>query len=180
MTLANRLTLIRAALVLPYAFFVLQGQLIVAAALFAIAAATDLLDGYVARQRKEETAMGRVLDPIADKMLTIAALIVLVANGTLTGLLLAPVLIIALRELWISGLREGMIDTGAELPVSPMAKVKTALQLLALFLLTFGPSTAGHVLFWLSALVTLITGLHYTIVSMKILNLGAEGPANST
>jgi len=180
MTLANRLTLLRAILVLPYAVLVLTGYLIPAAFVFAIAAITDLLDGYVARKRQEETALGRVLDPIADKMLTTTALIVLVANQTLWSFMLIPVLAIALRELWVAGLREGLVDQGGELPVSPIAKGKTTVQLVALFVLTFGPSVFGFALLWVAGILTFATGVHYTLVTFKELSFGAQAPSNET
>ena len=178
MTLANQLTLLRALLVLPYAAFVMAGYPIVAAAIFAVAAATDLLDGYVARRRQEETAMGRVLDPIADKMLTTTALIVLVANGTLAGVMLIPVLAIAMRELWVAGLREGLVEQGGELPVSPLAKAKTATQLFSLFVLTFGGTTFGYGALWLACILTIMTGVHYTAETLKTLSFGITPPSS--
>lgn len=174
MTLANRLTLLRVLLVFPYAALALNGERLVAGVVFALAAATDLLDGYVARRMKEETALGRVLDPIADKMLTITALIVLVALGTLSGWMMAGVVIIAMRELWISGLREGLIAGGGELPVSPLAKVKTAVQLLALFLLTLSESLVATGLFWAAAAITIATGWQYTVQTFTVLGVGPE------
>ena len=174
MTLANRLTLLRVALVFPYAALALSGERLIAGIIFAIAAATDLLDGYVARRMKEETALGRVLDPIADKMLTITALIVLVALDTLTGWMLGGVIIIAMRELWISGLREGLIAGGGELPVSPLAKVKTAVQLFALFMLTLGESMVATGLFWTAAAITFATGWQYTVQTFTVLGVGPE------
>lgn len=177
MTLANRLTLLRAGLVIPYAALALSEQRVLAGVLFAIAAATDLLDGYVARRMQEETALGKVLDPIADKMLTITALIVLVAMETLTGWMLAAVIIIAMRELWVSGLREGLIAGGGELPVSALAKAKTTVQLLALFVLTLGDWLLGYGLFWIAAALTIITGYQYTAVTFRVLGLGAEEPS---
>ncbi|MEO1658558.1 MAG: CDP-diacylglycerol--glycerol-3-phosphate 3-phosphatidyltransferase [Pseudomonadota bacterium] len=180
MTLANRLTLLRAILVLPYAALLMSGETILAGIVFAIAAITDLLDGYVARKRQEETPLGRVLDPIADKMLTTTALIVLVANGTLWSFMLIPVLAIALRELWVAGLREGLVEQGGELPVSPLAKGKTTVQLVALFVLTFGPSVFGFALLWVAALLTFGTGVHYTVVTLKELSFGVQGPSSET
>jgi CDP-diacylglycerol--glycerol-3-phosphate 3-phosphatidyltransferase len=179
MTLANRLTLLRVALVLPYALLALNGQRLVAGIIFAVAAATDILDGYFARKRQEETMLGRVLDPIADKMLTITALIVLVAMDTLEGWHLVAAVIIAMREFWVAGLREGLIDSGAELPVSAMAKVKTTVQLLALFVLTLGDVWPGYLLFWVATALTLITGYLYTQHTFRVLNLGAGESSGS-
>jgi CDP-diacylglycerol--glycerol-3-phosphate 3-phosphatidyltransferase len=178
-TLANRLTITRMALVLPYALLALNDQRLIAGIVFAVAAVTDLMDGYFARVRSEETMLGKVLDPIADKMLTITALIVLVATDTLTGIHLLAAVIIAMREFWVAGLREGLIDSGAELPVSVLAKVKTTLQLLALFVLTLGDWLAGYGLFWAAALLTLYTGYQYTRVTFSVLNLGADETKSS-
>ncbi|MEM1379346.1 MAG: CDP-alcohol phosphatidyltransferase family protein [Pseudomonadota bacterium] len=179
MTLANRLTLLRAVMIFPYAVMALGGERTVAAAVFAIAAATDLLDGYIARRRKEETALGRVLDPIADKMLTITALFVLVALGTLSGIMLAAVIAIAVREIWVAGLREGLVSNGGELPVTSFAKAKTTVQLLALFLLTFGASPVAYGLFWAAAALTLYTGWQYTTMAFSMLNVGVDETADS-
>jgi CDP-diacylglycerol--glycerol-3-phosphate 3-phosphatidyltransferase len=174
MTLANRLTLLRVGLVLPYALFALNGERLVAGIIFAIAAATDILDGYFARKRREETMLGKVLDPIADKMLTITALLVLVSMDTLEGWHLVAAVIIAMREFWIAGLREGLIDGGAELPVSTLAKVKTTVQLLALFILTLGDVWFGYLLFWAATALTLVTGYLYTRHTFRVLNLGSD------
>lgn len=174
MTLANRLTLLRCVLIVPYAALALGGERMAAAVVFAIAAATDLLDGFVARRRNEETILGRVLDPIADKILSITALFVLVAIDTLTGIALAAVIAIAAREFWVAGLREGLITSGGELPVTTYAKVKTALQLLALFLLTIADTVAGEVLFWAAAAITLFTGWQYTAMTFRVFEIGPE------
>ena len=179
MTLANRLTLLRVGLILPYAILALNGERLAAGVIFAIAAATDLLDGYLARRMKEETVLGKVLDPIADKMLTITALIVLVAMGTLSGWSLAAVIVIAMREVWVTGLREGLVAGGGELPVSTLAKAKTTVQLLALFALTLGDWTIGYLLFWGAAALTLVTGYQYTVVTFRVLTIGSEPSSRS-
>ena len=179
MTLANRLTLLRAGLIIPFAIVALNDQRLVAGLLFAVAAATDLLDGFVARRMQEETMLGKVLDPIADKMLTITALLVLVAMGTLSGWLLAAAIAIAMREVWVTGLREGLVAGGGELPVSALAKGKTAVQLLALFVLTLSDSLLGYGLFWAATALTLVTGYQYTVVTFRVLNVGSEDPSNS-
>ncbi|MEM1409522.1 MAG: CDP-alcohol phosphatidyltransferase family protein [Pseudomonadota bacterium] len=174
MTLANRLTLLRIGLVAPYALAVLAGQLWLAATLFAAAAATDLLDGYIARKRNEETALGAALDPIADKMLTVTALIVLVANDTLTGWAIAGAVVIVMREIWVAGLRESLVSNDAELPVTLFAKAKTSVQLAGLLVLTLGPSLLGMALLWGAVGLTLYTGYQYTRLSLKVLNLGTD------
>jgi CDP-diacylglycerol--glycerol-3-phosphate 3-phosphatidyltransferase len=180
MTLANWLTILRMILVLPYAAFALSGMPVLAAIVFAAAAATDLLDGFVARSRQEVTTLGAVLDPIADKMLTITAFLVLAHLGRLDDGLVVAAFLITMRELWISGLREGLTEEGAELPVSNLAKIKTGVQLLALLVLTLSGGIIGAVLLWVALALTLWTGYQYTRHAFRVMNLAApEPPTNS-
>ncbi|MEE4210377.1 MAG: CDP-alcohol phosphatidyltransferase family protein [Parvularcula sp.] len=176
MTLANRLTLARALLVLPYAVLAVSGQTVLAAVVFALAAATDVLDGVAARQRSEVTTLGSVLDPIADKMLTITAFLVLAYLGRLADGLFFAALLITLRELWVSGLREGLIAQGGELPVSTLAKIKTGIQLLALLILTLSGGPIGAILLWIALALTLWSGWQYTRLAFRMMNLGADVP----
>lgn len=142
--------------------------------LFVIAGITDFLDGYIARARNEISPLGTALDPIADKLLTAAALLLLIKAGIIIGPVVIAALIILLRELWVSGLREAMAQLGKEvsLPVTRLAKWKTAFQFLALAAL-LAPLTraqdAGILLLWVAALLTLWTGAHYTRTALKYL-----------
>lgn len=134
-----------------------------AAALFALAAATDWVDGHLARTRGEVSALGRCLDPIADKLLVATVLVVLVAQE---AALLVPVLVILVRELTVSGLREALADRGPALPVTKLAKWKTTVQMVALVVLCVGPALqgaalAGALLLWVAAALTAITGAQY-------------------
>ncbi|MEM6648866.1 MAG: CDP-diacylglycerol--glycerol-3-phosphate 3-phosphatidyltransferase [Pseudomonadota bacterium] len=160
MTLATWLTLSRILLSLPVAFALLVGEGVWAATLLAIAAITDFLDGYLARARNEVTEMGAALDPIADKLLTLSALVSFVAINTVAGFHLIAVLAILLREAFVSGLREAMAGKSS-LPVTKLAKLKTTLQFFALFGLCFGPSLWGLALLWAAAGLTLWTGWQY-------------------
>ena len=140
------------------------------AILFALAAASDFLDGYIARKRGEISALGAALDPIADKLLTTAVALLLIADGTVSGLHILVVMVIVLREIWISGLREALAGTIA-LPVTRLAKWKTTVQFLAFGLLIMPPVNAsrdGAVFFlWAAAALTVWTGARYTRAALR-------------
>lgn len=160
MTLATWLTLGRMLLCLPLAWAIVAGAGAVAAFLLVIAAVTDFLDGFLARQKNEVTALGTALDPIADKLIAVAALTGFVAQGTVSGVHLLPLLLILLREALVAGLREAAAGR-IRLAVTPLAKIKTACQFLAFIALCFGPTTGGVTLLWIAASLTVWTGLGY-------------------
>lgn len=145
-----------------------------AAAVFCLAALTDWLDGYFARARGELSAFGRMLDPIADKLLVASALVMLVAEGPVAGPSVVPVLVILLREILVSGLREHLAEVRMGLPVSRLAKWKTGIQMTALPALIAAPAVpdggvtavAGTVLLWIAAGLTLVTGWSYLRASL--------------
>ena len=137
---------------------------------FAAAAITDFLDGYLARVWEQQSALGRMLDPIADKLLVAACLLVLESNKTISGLSVWAGLIILCREILVSGLREFLAELRVSVPVTQVAKWKTTLQLVALGFLIAGPAgekvlpgtiTIGVVLLWIAAILTLYTGWDY-------------------
>ena len=142
--------------------------------IFILASFTDYLDGLLARLFKEESKLGELLDPIADKIIVAAALILLVMNGTIKNYEVIAAIIILTREILISGLREFLAKTSVSLQVTSLAKVKTLLQMLAIAILLTGESgnkiinfqdynaqTIGIILLWLSAFLTLFTGYDY-------------------
>lgn len=142
----------------------------IALSLFVIASVTDYLDGYLARIWKQQSSLGRMLDPIADKLLVSACLLALVFERTIGGLSLWAALIILSREILVSGLREYLAELRVSVPVSRLAKWKTALQMVSIAFLLAGPAgdayfayttTIGIVLLWISAIVTLYTGYDY-------------------
>ena len=98
----------------------------IALVLFVIAAVTDYLDGYLARHRGEVSAFGRFLDPIADKLLVASLIVVLVAIDQISGMVVIPAIVILCREILVSGLREYLAEVQVPLPVSRLAKWKTA------------------------------------------------------
>jgi len=142
--------------------------------LFILASFTDFLDGLLARLYKEESKLGELLDPIADKIIVSAALILLVMNGTIQDYEVIAAIIILTREILISGLREFLADVQIRIPVSSLAKSKTFIQMVSIAILLTGETgnkiinfedynaqTVGIILLWLSAFLTLYTGYDY-------------------
>ena len=141
-----------------------------ALAIFVAAAVTDFFDGYLARAWSQQSSLGRMLDPIADKLLVSAVILVLAANQTISGVTLWAGIIILCREILVSGLREYLAELRVPVPVTAVAKWKTTAQLVALGFLIAGPSgeavlpgstMAGIVLLWIAAILTLYTGWDY-------------------
>lgn len=140
---------------------------------FALAAVTDYFDGYLARAWGQQSSLGRMLDPIADKLLVSACLLMLTADGTIRSWSLWAAIIILCREVLVSGLREFLAELRVSVPVTWLAKWKTTAQLLAVGFLLAGPAgdalfeqervvtQVGLALLWISALLTLYTGYDY-------------------
>ena len=141
--------------------------------LFAAACVTDWFDGYFARRYHQISRIGRFLDPIADKLLVAAALVMLVHSGPLSGIHVLAALIILAREILVSGLREFLAELRVGLPVSELAKWKTGVQMGAIAFLLVGDAaapivtTAGLWLIWLAAALTLITGYDYLRTGLR-------------
>ena len=144
--------------------------------IFLLASFTDYLDGLLARLFKEESKLGELLDPIADKIIIAAALILLVMNETIKNFEVIAAIIILTREILISGLREFLAKVSIDMPVTGLSKLKTFLQMLSIAILLTGESgnkiinfqdynaqTIGIILLWLSAFLTLYTGYDYLI-----------------
>lgn len=152
---------------------ILQGGLWlrwVGLAIFIVAGVTDILDGYFARSLGQQSSFGRMLDPIADKLLVSSCLLMLAADGTIRGWSLWAAIVILCREILVSGLREYLAELRVSVPVTQLAKWKTTLQLVAIGFLLAGDagdeiipivSLTGLTLLWLSALLTLYTGWDY-------------------
>ena len=147
--------------------------------LFVLASFTDYLDGLLARIFKEESKLGELLDPIADKILVSAALVLLIMNGTIKSFEVIAALIIITREIMISGLREFLAKISIKMPVSNLAKVKTFIQMFSISILLTGDfgnkiinfqdynaQTIGIILLWLSSGLTLYTGYDYFVKSI--------------
>jgi len=143
--------------------------------IYVVAAVTDFFDGYFARAWAQQSSLGRMLDPIADKLLVSAALLVLSADGAVAGASLWAAIIILCREILVSGLREYLAELRVPLPVTKVAKWKTAAQMTAIGFLIAGPagdavlpgaSLIGVALLWIAAMLTLYTGWDYMKASL--------------
>lgn len=150
----------------------------IALALFIIASVTDFLDGYLARAWSQQSRLGQMLDPIADKLLVGAALIMLVSDDTINNISVLAAVIILSREILVSGLREFLGLLSVSVPVTRIAKFKTAAQLGALTMLLLAPlihgknldaQMIGDTLLWIAALLTLYTGFDYLRAGSKYL-----------
>lgn len=151
---------------------------------YTAAAITDFFDGYLARAWQQQSPIGRMLDPIADKLLVAATLLVLVSDRTLAGWTIWAAIIILCREILVSGLREYLAELKVRLPVSSIAKWKTAAQLLALGFFIAGPAgeavfpgtiKVGEGLLWVAAVLTLYTGFDY--LQAAIVHFGEDESA---
>jgi CDP-diacylglycerol--glycerol-3-phosphate 3-phosphatidyltransferase len=146
--------------------------------LYVVAGVTDYLDGYLARAYAQQSSLGRMLDPIADKLLIAACLLMLVADGTIKSWSLWAAIVILSREILVSGLREFLAEVKVSVPVSKLAKWKTAAQLVSVGFLIAGPAgdtllpegwtrIIGLVLLWIAAILTIITGYDYMKASVR-------------
>ena len=173
--LPNFLTVSRIVMIpLIIASFYIEGQLWhwVAASLFVVASITDFFDGFIARQWQVQSKIGRFLDPIADKLL-VAAVMVMVVHFSLADVI--PAILIVCREILVSGLREFLAEINVSVPVSRLAKIKTGFQMVAIFLLLLGTEGSnvenidqiGNVALWIASILTLITGYAYLKAGLK-------------
>lgn len=168
-TLPNLLTLGRIAAIPLICLLIVMGWeplQWLALLLYIAAAVSDWLDGFLARRMNLYSALGKMLDPIADKLLVGALLITLAWTHHLTGWDLIPAIAIMLREIFVSGLREFLGKTSVDVPVTLLAKWKTTVQMVALGLLIAGPMLlglvfVGHFLLWVAAILTVWTGWEY-------------------
>ena len=149
--------------------------------LYCVVGITDYFDGYLARAQGRISRLGQFLDPIADKIMVGAVLVMLISSRKanpmpeIAGLHIIPALVILLREIIVSGLREFLAELRVSIPVSALAKWKTAFQMIALGALILGGAvpempwvhTVGIVCLWLAAALTLVTGYDYLRIGLK-------------
>lgn len=179
-SIPNVLTYARIAAVpaLVACLFLLKGDVSrwSALAVFILACITDWLDGYLARIWDQQSELGRMLDPIADKLLVGAALMMLVHDNTIDGWQIWAAVIILSREILVSGLREFLAELNVKVHVSQLAKWKTVMQMIALGVLLAGPAgdkivpgitVTGTLLLWVAALLTLFTGYDYLKAAIR-------------
>jgi cardiolipin synthase len=184
LTLPNLLTLSRI-LAVPILVFLLWRPTPIDYAitfiLYCIVGITDYFDGYVARAQGRISRLGQFLDPIADKIMVAAVIVMLIASRKMSGepvihgLHIVPALVILLREIIVSGLREFLAPLNVSMPVSTLAKWKTTLQLVALGALILGGAfpneewvhQVGLVSLWAAAALTLVTGYDYLRIGLR-------------
>ena len=179
--LPNYLTFMRI-LVIPgvVASFSFPGMLAawIGCGVFIAASVTDYFDGYLARKFKSTSSLGRIFDPIADKLLVAATLLMMAAYDRLGYTGLWPAVVILCREVLVSGLREFLAEIRVGLPVTRLAKWKTGIQMAAIPMLMvadFSPwfcyfGEVGEILIWIAALLTVITGYDYLRAGLKHLD----------
>ena len=156
----------------------------VALAVFIAAGVTDILDGYVARKLGQQSSLGRMLDPIADKLLVASSLLMLAAGTTIHGWALLAAVIILCREILVSGLREFLAELRVSVPVTKLTKAKTTVQMIALGFLIVGNDAPvwipaefiGEIGIWIAAGITFITGYDYLKSGMRYMAGGNPPP----
>ena len=192
--LPNMLTAFRIAIVpavILFMFIPMDWARWIALFLFILAAVTDFFDGYLARKHDVQSELGALLDPIADKFLVLATLLMLIAVGTLDGIHVIAAIVILGREILVAGLREFLAGSSVKLPVTMLAKWKTTIQMVAIGFLIVGPAGSSVVpgslwigLFgiWAAAIITAITGYQYVEQGLaSILKKDAAGaPAGAS
>lgn len=172
MKIPNLLTLFRILIIVPFvALFYVETPWAnwCAVGLFVLAGITDYFDGLIARLNNQVSKLGKLLDPVADKLLVCASLLMMAAKGMLGPIIYPAAVIILCREIVVSGLREFISGYGGELPVSRLSKWKTAVQMLSIsFLLAVEAqksfvfvSHLGEALLWVATLLSVITGITY-------------------
>jgi len=168
-SLPNLITIGRILLIPVICWLLATGNLplrAIALALYSAAAVSDWLDGYLARRLKLGSPLGRMLDPIADKLLVGALLVVLAWSGSFSELDLIPAVAILMREIFVSGLREFLGPRNVIVHVTTLAKWKTTVQLVALGVVIFealvpGWRLASDIILWLAGILTVWTGVQY-------------------
>jgi CDP-diacylglycerol--glycerol-3-phosphate 3-phosphatidyltransferase len=148
---------------------------LLAGGLFIISSISDYFDGYLARVLNQSSKLGTLLDPIADKLLIASVIVVLVDTNVISNLHVIPAIIILLREIAISGLREFLAKMNTDMPVSKLAKYKTTFQMVSLSILIISLGfqlndflwNLGLVTLWIAAIITLLSGYNYMAKGLK-------------
>lgn len=177
-TIPNIITFIRIILI-PIILYLLfsenQNIVLLAGGLFIISSISDYFDGYLARVLNQSSKLGTLLDPIADKLLIASVIVVLVDTNVISNLHVIPAIIILLREIAISGLREFLAKMNTDMPVSRLAKYKTTFQMVSLSILIISLGfqlndflwNLGIVTLWIAAIITLLSGYNYMAKGLK-------------
>ena len=177
-TIPNIITFIRIILI-PIILYLLFSEnpniVLLAGGHFIISSISDYFDGYLARVLNQSSKLGTLLDPIADKLLIASVIVVLVDTNVISNLHVIPAIIILLREIAISGLREFLAKMNTDMPVSKLAKYKTTFQMVSLSILIISLGfqlndflwNLGLVTLWIAAIITLLSGYNYMAKGLK-------------
>ena len=177
-TIPNIITFIRIFLI-PIILYLLFSEnpniVLIAGLLFIISSVSDYFDGYLARTLNQSSKLGALLDPIADKLLIASVIVVLVDTGVISNIHVVPAIIILLREIAISGLREFLAKLNTDMPVSKLAKYKTTFQMVSLSILIISLGfelndllwNIGLITLWIAAIITLLSGYNYMVKGLK-------------
>jgi len=177
-TIPNIITFIRIFLI-PIILYLMFSEnpniVLLAGGLFIISSISDYFDGYLARTLNQSSRLGTLLDPIADKLLVASVIVVLVDTRVITNIHVIPAIVILLREIAISGLREFLAKLNADMPVSKLAKYKTTFQMVSLSILIISLGfelndllwNTGLITLWVAAIITLLSGYNYILKGLK-------------
>lgn len=177
-TIPNIITFIRIFLI-PIILYLLFSEnpniVLIAGLLFIVSSVSDYFDGYLARTLNQSSKLGTLLDPIADKLLIASVIVVLVDTGVISNIHVVPAIIILLREIAISGLREFLAKLNTDMPVSKLAKYKTTFQMVSLSILIISLGfelndllwNIGLITLWIAAIITLLSGYNYMAKGLK-------------
>ena len=169
MNLPNSVTFLRILFIPPLVYYLLSPQIpysnIIAVVIFAAVAASDAVDGYLARRLKQETVIGKFMDPLADKILVISALLCLVEIRWVSAV---PVIIIIVRDLAVIGLRLAASSSGKIIAADMLGKYKTALLDVAVAMLILN-LPYGNLVLWISVILTVVSGVEYFAKNKELL-----------
>ena len=177
-TIPNIITFIRIFLI-PIILYLLFSEnpniVLIAGLLFIVSSVSDYFDGYLARTLNQSSKLGTLLDPIADKLLIASVIVVLVDTGVISNIHVVPAIIILLREIAISGLREFLAKLNTDMPVSKLANYKTTFQMVSLSILIISLGfelndllwNIGLITLWIAAIITLLSGYNYMVKGLK-------------
>ena len=177
-TIPNIITFIRIFLI-PIILYLLFSEnpniVLIAGLLFIVSSVSDYFDGYLARTLNQSSKLGTLLDPIADKLLIASVIVVLVDTGVISNIHVVPAIIILLREIAISGLREFLAKLNTDMPVSKLAKYKTTFQMVSLSILIISLGfelndllwNIGLITLWIAAIITVLSGYNYMVKGLK-------------
>ena len=177
-TIPNIITFIRIFLI-PIILYLLFSEnpniVLIAGLLFIVSSVSDYFDGYLARTLNQSSKLGTLLDPIADKLLIASVIVVLVDTGVISNIHVVPAIIILLREIAISGLREFLAKLNTDMPVSKLAKYKTTFQMVSLSILIISLGfelndllwNIGLITLWIAAIITVLSGYNYMVKGLR-------------